>query len=608
VRLIRELNRRNVVRVGAAYFAVAWLAVQVAQTVLPLYGFGVGAVRTLIAVLAVGIVPTLIFAWVFEITPAGVKLERDVVRDHSITDVTGQKLDRLIIVVLAIALTFFIVDRFVIEPDRNQAAIDSAFKEGQSRALLDSFGDRSIAVLPFTNMSGDNAQEYFSDGISEELLNLLAKVPQLRVISRASAFAFKGQSIGIPEIARQLRVVHVLEGSVRQAGNKVRITAQLIDARTDAHVWSVTYDRTMDDIFAIQDEIAAQVVSRLKVTLLGDAPHSRVTNPQAYTLYLQAKRTKEQASKESYQSAIELLQQALSIDPQFADAWLALAGVYIAETSVGLRPFIEGYGLAEDAIERASKVDATNATIPCAWSDIRLLRDFDLAAAADLVRAGLASDPGNEFCIKRLGFLRSSAGQPDKAIEVSTYLNDRDPVTRPADIAQVIDLWSANRLDDAISAIAEARAHGKSQAASISALEGLVRVFRGAPGDLDAALSAVQAESVEGWRLQGMAVVQYARGDHGASDAALEQFIAKYAQSWPYNIAAVYAYRGDADRAFEWLERAFELRDSGIVSLGADPQFRTLHRDSRWLPLLTKLGQSPEQLARVDLDAELPRF
>ena len=606
--LIRELIRRNVVRVGAAYLAVAWLAVQVAQTVLPLYGFGPGAVRTLITVLAVGLLPTLIFAWVFEITPQGVKLERDVVREQSVARVTGRRLDRVIIVVLVIALTYFVVDRFVIGPDRNQAAIDTAFKEGQSQALLESFGDRSIAVLPFANMSGDAAQDYFSDGISEELLNLLAKVPQLRVISRSSAFAFKGQAIGIPEIARQLRVVHVLEGSVRQAGNKVRITAQLIDARTDAHVWSVTYDRDMDDIFAIQDEIAAQVVSRLKVTLLGDAPRSRVTNTQAYRFYLQAKGLNSQASKESYVAAIDLLQQALALDSQFVDAWFALATVYTNQTTVGLRPFNEGYRLAEEAIEHASRLDASNATIPCAWSDIRTLRDFDLVAAADLVRKGLTSDPANEFCLKRLALLRSAISQADKAIEVWTYLNDRDPVTRPGELGRVFDLWSSGRLDEALSGIAAVRAGGKSHAASLGALEGLVRVFRGAPGDLDAALTAANGEPVEGWRLQGTAMVQFARGDRQASDAALEEFIAKYADGWPYNIAAVYAYRGDADRAFEWLDRALEFRDAGLMTLSSDPQFRSLRGDARWSPFLTKIGQAPSQLARVNLDVELPRL
>ena len=275
---LRELKRRNVLRFGAAYIAVSWLVVQVAETLFPLFGMDESAARNVVVVLAIGLVPALVFAWVFEVTPEGLRKENEVQRGESITARTGRRLDRFIIIALALAITYFAVDKFVLSPQRESVqarlqaeqlatATEQAREQGRIDALVEAFGERSIAVLPFVDMSPGEDQEYFSDGISEELLNLLARVPELRVISRTSAFSYKNRDVKVTEVAEELDVNHVLEGSVRISGDRVRITAQLIDARSDSHIWSENYDRTLDDIFGIQDEIAAAVVERLKVTL-----------------------------------------------------------------------------------------------------------------------------------------------------------------------------------------------------------------------------------------------------------------------------------------------------------------------------------------------------
>jgi TolB-like protein len=297
---IAELRRRNVLRVGAAYVAGAWLLIQVAQTLFPVFGLGDTAVRGVIVVLAIGLVPLLIFAWAFELTPEGLKRESEVDRSESITPQTGKKLDRVIMVVLALALGYFAFDKFVLAPQREEAVAEAARKEGRTESLVKSYGDKSIAVLPFVNMSADKDQEYFSDGISEELLNLLAKIPELRVISRSSAFSYKGKDVKLAQVARELNVAHILEGSVRKAGNKIRITAQLIEARSDTHLWSETWDRNLDDIFAIQDEISAAVVARLRVTLLDQPPRPRELDPEAYALYLQARHLGRQSTAEDF--------------------------------------------------------------------------------------------------------------------------------------------------------------------------------------------------------------------------------------------------------------------------------------------------------------------
>src|SRR5438874_814102 len=260
---------------------------------------------------------------------------------------------------------------------------------------LTAIPEKSIAVLPFVNMSEDKANEYFSDGISEELLNLLAKVPPLQVTARTSSFAFKGKETGIPEIARTLHVAHVLEGSVRKAGNSVRITAQLIKAGTDTHLWSQTYDRKLDDIFAVQDEIAADVVKQLKITLLGAAPKARTTDPEAYALYLQARQLGRQNTVEAYKQSDALYRKVLAIDPRSAPAWDGLARNFASETTIGLLPNTEGYAQAREAAVRALAIDPDYAPAHAQLGWIAMYGDSDLVGAAQHLERALALDPAD---------------------------------------------------------------------------------------------------------------------------------------------------------------------------------------------------------------------
>ena len=306
-----ELQRRNVIRVAIAYMIVAWLVMQVSDVVISNITAPPWVFQVLMLFLAVGLPLAVIFAWAFELTPEGIKRERAVDRTRSITRTTGRKLDFIIIGVLMLALAYFAFDKFALSTDRDAALIEATTQGISDRAAAERAGpeisDRSIAVLPFINMSDDASNDYFSDGLSEELLNLLAKIPELRVTSRSSAFSYKGKDFKIPDVGRELNVSHVLEGSVRKADNQVRITAQLIDVSDDAHVWSETYDRSLDDIFAIQDEIAAEVVARLRVTLLGEVPTVQETDPTAYALYLQARHLGNQQSARSLEQSNRVL-------------------------------------------------------------------------------------------------------------------------------------------------------------------------------------------------------------------------------------------------------------------------------------------------------------
>jgi TolB-like protein len=291
VSLFNELKRRNVFRVGIAYGVTAWLLIQISDTVLPRIGLPESAVTLVIVLLLIGFVPALIFAWAFEMTPEGLKRERDVDRSQSITRQTGRKLDRVIIGIMAVVIAFLLLDRFVLQ--ENEETGSGTFSiaaeyvpEPSTDPVANAPADASVAVLPFVNMSGDANNEYFSDGLTETLLHMLAQLPELRVAARTSSFAFKGQNRSIGEIAATLKVANILEGSVQRAGDRVRVTAQLIRADDGYHVWSQSYDRTLDDIFVIQDEIANDVARALGTSLLGanDQPMHGVTtqDTQAY--------------------------------------------------------------------------------------------------------------------------------------------------------------------------------------------------------------------------------------------------------------------------------------------------------------------------------------
>src|SRR6478609_2102786 len=293
---------------------------------------------------------------------------------------------------------------------------------------LTAIPEKSIAVLPFVDMSAGKDQEYFSDGISEELLNLLAKIPQLQVTARTSSFSFKGKEVAIPEIARTLRVANVLEGSVRKAGNSVRITAQLIRAGTDKHLWSQTYDRKLDDIFAIQDEIAADVVKQLKVTLLGAAPKARTTDPEAYALYLQAVQLGRQSTTEAYKQSDALFRKVLAIDPRYAPAWDGLSRNFVNETNMGLLPGKEGFAQAREAARKALAIDSEYAPAHARLGFIAMNGDNDLAGAAQQFKRALALDPADLDVLPNSATLLKSLGRLDEALALEEAVVRRDPV------------------------------------------------------------------------------------------------------------------------------------------------------------------------------------
>jgi TolB-like protein/Flp pilus assembly protein TadD len=584
-----ELRRRNVLRAGALYIAGVWALAQGIAQLGPSVGAPDWTTRWFLIAAIIGFPFWIAFAWFYEFTPEGLKRESEVEPDESITHHTGRKLDFAIIGVLAIAVVLLVTDRFVLRHGVNE--------EGTIP-----IAEHSIAVLPFVDMSSGKDQEYFSDGISEELLNLLAKIPQLQVTARTSSFSFKGKEIAIPEIARTLHVANVLEGSVRKAGNSVRITAQLINAVTDTHLWSQTYDRKLDDIFAIQDEIAADVVKQLKVKLLGAAPKARTTDPEAYALYLQAIQLGRQGTAEAFKASDALYRKVLAIDPRYAPAWAALAENFYREAGIGLITEKEGYGQAREAATKALAIDPDYAPAHTQLGYIAQ-GDNDLADAAQHLKRALVLDPADLDVLRVSATLLETLGRLDEALALDEALVRRDPVNVNALFNLGLYQRQAGRLDAAIASFRTALSLSPGRANAHAEIGNALLL----KGDAQGALAEIEKETSEVWKMIGLPMAYRALGRKADSDAALATLIAKYEKDGPSNIAAVYAYRGEADKAFEWLDKAIEYSDPGLNDIMTENLIDNLHADPRWLQFLRKIGRAPEQLAKIEFKVTLPQ-
>jgi serine/threonine protein kinase/tetratricopeptide (TPR) repeat protein len=449
-------------------------------------------------------------------------------------------------------------------------------------------GTPSIAVLPFVNMSSDKEQEYFSDGLSEELLNNLAKVPGLRVAARTSSFQFKGKAEDLRTVGEKLNVGTILEGSVRKEGNRVRITAQLIKVADGFHLWSETYDRELKDVFAVQDEIARSVASSLKVALLGTngTPSSaQGKNPEAYNAYLQGRYFLQQRTKENEEKATEYYERAIKLDPGYALAWAGLSEVLEARTSSGYLSTDEGNRQARDAAQRALALDPNLPEAHAAIGIIKTNYDWDWAGADAAFQRALALDAGNVTTIRNAARLSLALGRFDEALGLERRAVELDPLNTAVHFSHCLMAHYAGKLDEAVSAC--------KKTLEISPARPLAHAFLGrinlAQLHSQDALAAAEQEPEEWAHLQGLALAYHALGRSKDSDAALAELIVKYATTSAFQIAEVYAFRGETDRAFEWLERAYASRDSGLAQFKGDPLLKSLEHDPRYAAFLKKM-------------------
>jgi TolB-like protein/Tfp pilus assembly protein PilF len=436
-----ELKRRNVFRVGIAYAVTSWLLIQVTDILFESIGAPPWVMQAMFVVLAAGFVIALFFAWAFELTPDGVKKEKDVDRTASISPKTGQKMNKTIVALLLIAVAYIAYDKLLDkgpEPLSQGSAVQVVGNSDEERALTPSAqatplvepapetAQKSIVVLPFVNMSNDPDQEFFSDGLSEELLNVLAQIKDLRVISRTSAFAFKGKDVSIPEIAAALNVSHVLEGSVRRSGDDIRITAQLIEVATDSHLWSDAYNRKLENIFEIQEEIAGAITQELQVTLGTSGKSGNPTdNLEAYQLYLRGRNLYQR--RENIPDAVELLQQAVDLDHKFTEGWANLGAVAQLGSFWSDEDYREYRTRSKAALQRALSLDPDNGLAHAVlgmhyqhelrWEEA--LKELDLA---------IALNPNESNSLLYKGEVLVMLGYTREAIKVMQQAEIVDPV------------------------------------------------------------------------------------------------------------------------------------------------------------------------------------
>jgi TolB-like protein/tetratricopeptide (TPR) repeat protein len=589
--ILQELKRRNVLRAAAGYVAVSWLIVQVMDTLSDAFALTGEHIRVAVIVLAVCFIPLMIVAWAFELTPEGLQRDAAVDRASPAAHRSKKRLDRFVMAALALAVAYFLVDELIIEPRQTPQAVTG----------------NSIAVLPFVNMSADPEQDYFSDGISEELLNLLARIPELRVISRSSAFGYKGKDINMPQVARELNVAHVLEGSVRKAGNTIRITAQLIHAPTDEHVWSDTWDRELVDVFAIQDEIAAIVVDRLKIELLGELPKQEPVNPEAYTLYLKADHlmtfgTPDGDNSRAWAQAVELLERALELEPGYVDAMnelsLTLFRIWLGSGATTDDPrYIRFVNLQREVLD----IDPDNpvATVYGAWGEVDALRP--VAEAAPMFERAFNMAPVDDDVVRNVVLFARSIGRWVVAIEIGEYVVSRDPRRASAHYQLSWAYRTAGMFDKAEDAGKVAQALGMPLEFSIAR----TRLFQGDPAPM---LELIGNDADGDSQLLGAyAKALHTAGRHDEAMAATERLLQAYPETPAVDVAMVYAWLEDTDRAFEWLEKAFGENLLLLVINVRSPEFGPIREDPRWDTVLRRLDRHPDQLAKVEFNPRIPR-
>ena len=437
-----ELRRRNIFKVLVAYAIVAWLLIEMAATVLPALKLPDWTVTFVTALILISFPIILLGAWAFEVTPDGIKRTREVPLEHSVTHITGRKFDFAIITLLVLALVFMVMDNYVLRDE------PAAVVSDQTEPALQSI-QKSIAVLPFVNMSSDPEQEYFSDGLSEEILNLLAKIPDLKVIGRTSSFAFKGQNQDLRGIGQALGVNTVLEGSVRKSGDRVRITAQLIDVQDGAHIWSESYDRTLNDIFAVQDNVAASIIDALQIHV-GVAPtRGRPTeSAEAYALFLKAR-----ASLNAFemQDAKKFAQMATELDPKFAEAYELLANCYWY-LGGGDIDAVEGQRRTRDAAAKALALDPDLLFAQALFASGNA-ENYSFAREIEALGRAAREAQNNSGAMGALIWDLLQAGYHREALSIAERFVSLDPLSPGANSRLFETLYAVGRTSEAEAAL-----------------------------------------------------------------------------------------------------------------------------------------------------------
>jgi len=589
------------------YLVGAWLLTQVASTVLPMFGAPDWLPRSIVILLVIGFLPTLIFSWVFELTPQGLKRDEDVPIEQSIAPQTARRMNRMIIAVLVLAVAYFAVDKFVLNPRREKSA---AGVLASSNAAAPN--EKSVAVLAFANLSDDKGSEYFSDGISEELLTVLQKIPGLHVAARTSAFSFKGKNATAQEIGQKLGVAHLVEGSVRKAGDVVRIAARLTRANTGEEQWSENYTRNLKDVFAVQTEIAQTIVEQLRGQLTGGAANPTTKaeiqaevraaekggtkSVEAHESYLQGRFFINRHSEKETDQARAAYQRAVELDPKFALAWAGLAQTHVWDcnyaTEGGQKGFNAHLAAAREAVERALALEPDLPEALFARSMIQTNFDYDWKGAAGTLRKALALAPQDPALLMQAGNLAAARGEKTQSLEFDRRAVALDPVNAQARAFLASALSVTGKQEEARAEYARVVELNPSAPNSHAGV-GLTYLLE---SKFEEAAVAAQKDAADWARLLIVSCARWGQKRVPESDTALAELIANTSETGAYQIAEVYGYRNDKDHAFEWLERARRQRDAGLPGLRTDTLLPNLHDDRRWDAFLRTMGLADDQL------------
>lgn len=597
-----ELKRRNVYKVAVAYAVVAWLLIQAASILFPTFDAPAWVMKVLVVATLIGFPLALILSWAFEITPEGIKREEEVAPHESITRHTGRKIVGITIVVAFVAAGLFVFQ--LLRPELTKTSLPTAG--------VKALPEKSVAVLAFANLSDDKGSEYFSDGISEELLTVLQKIPGLRVAARTSAFSFKGKNATAQEIGEKLGVAHLVEGSVRKAGDSVRIAARLTDTSSGDEIWSENFTRDLKDVFAVQTELAQTIVEQLRGQLTGAAANPTTKaeiqaevraaakggtkNVEAHESYLQGRFFLNRHSEKETEQARAAFEHAVQLDPRFALAWAGLAQTHVWDcnyaTEGGQKSFNAQLAAAREAVERALSIEPDLPEALFARATIETNFDNNWKGAAETLRKALALAPQDPALLMEAGNLAQARGEIPQALDLQRRAVALDPVDAQARAFLANILSVAGNQEEARAEYARVVELNPSAPNSQAGI-GLTYLLE---GKFEEAEVAAQKDAADWARLLVVSCARWGQKRVPESDTALAELIEKVSETGAYQIAEVYGYRNDKDHAFEWLERARRQRDAGLPALRTDTLLRNLHGDPRWDALLRTMGLTDDQL------------
>ncbi|WP_428384909.1 tetratricopeptide repeat protein [Nevskia ramosa] len=580
---VAELQRRNVHRAALFYAGAAWLLVQIATQVFPFFEIPNSTVRIVVIAVVIGFPFAMLFSWFYEWTPQGIKLESEIDRSESVTRQTGKALDRWIIAVLALAVVVLLAN-----------AMLGSHSEPVER-------DRSIAVLPFANTSGDVSNEYFSDGLSEEMISSLSRLQSLKVIGRTSSFRFKGSTDSSQAIGSALGVVYLLEGSVRKSADRVRIAVALLKAADGANVWSETYDRDLKDIFSLQSEIAGAVANQLKLTLLGNnaqlvqAPTAATPsnhNVAAYTALLQGNYYANRQTQADYRKAVEFYDEAIRLDPEYALAYSELATAWSDLGSIWLggaearAAYDQSRAAAQTAVRLAPDLGQAHLTL----GHLLFNDDMDLPAAGVEYQRAVALAPAEALPKAALGYWLAAHGRYEEALSSMRASLAIDPLHTETYVFYGRTLITLGRIDEADAAVRK----GIELQPQAARLHGLAAEIALARGQTAQAVTEAHREGEGFWRDYAVTLALQKQPDRSAADAALQKFIAQYGDIGGSQIAIIYALRREPDAMFAWLDRGYASRDPGTVMLPfINPHMVAYKDDPRFIAYGRKTGLIP---------------